>query len=998
MKKIILFCLIIYAEAFAQSGYTIELKKIYCDWHVPTSFIDSVETIIKDNNGNIIPPSNDYYYEYHPITNNNENTLGGRGMYKAQEDNDYNFIQTWYVIVTDVVNHTFTNLTSDTVSFQMETEPVRAKRINFQALRSNGSTEPGVRLEHWMYVVGLWNTNFLNYLTVNHYEVLRSSPGFLTANNDKFNHWNSDQSLVQNHKDFYFTNSTDSNLTANYKVSNGGITIQNNIDGFTGDSIEFKDPWLVDTTDSRFYESPYGYHNLGMSAPFIAEPSPFSPSLSSKYKGVFLNQKVNSGIYYSVRAPLTLTVNGSTAFFMGWSYSGASLQQVGPNPAGYDQKAVVFTSDGATVTANYSYSPINENLTIPSGTYNIAGDLTVSTGVTLTVNSGAVLNFQAGKGLVIKGKLVSNGAVFSSISGSWKGITLSHAEGSSIQNTTISYALSPIIIDTTSSITVSNCTINNSTFYDNNFNETAAIQVWHSTPTLNFITIEGQGNSRNGVRFADNSGGTLEHSTIEHLGYGNGVIVQGGSSPTINDNTVQNNYYHGIIVYYNGTGNPTITYNTVSYNGQNSYVGLYFANSTGTVRFNDVNHSRYGIWGRYASSITSGDVGQEGGNLITNNTYGIVATDNSNLDFGLSVPAKNYYWGVCNSIYGNTTYDAISESGAHLYAEYNWWGQYPLDPSKFYVDGTSRLDNNYPEQYSGDCPLSEPAASSYQVNNVVTPISPNENFASVIKFIREAKMQRDYSEAASLCRKLLSNTKALSYHKEVLSLLFSIFQASGDTSIVNYLDNYVASSSDFDVTANLLLASADAAIGKLPEAESIAGKLKRSYPNTDIGKQALFIVASLSSFNPAYKSKSAMAVKELIRKYGSSLDAGIIAALGSSMNNNFPKVSNKLSVQGSEKINTDTLRYSIGNYPNPFNPTTTISYQLPKGGYVTLKIYDMLGRKVKTLVSGMKDAGNYTAQFDGTNLASGIYIYRLEVRPSDGSSEFIAVKKLMLVK
>ena len=106
MKKIILFCLIIYIESFAQSGYNIELKKIYCDWYDAVAFIDSVETVIRDNYGNVIPPSNDFYYEYHAITDNLigppvEDIFGGLGLNKTFEDNDYNFIQTWYVNVKD---------------------------------------------------------------------------------------------------------------------------------------------------------------------------------------------------------------------------------------------------------------------------------------------------------------------------------------------------------------------------------------------------------------------------------------------------------------------------------------------------------------------------------------------------------------------------------------------------------------------------------------------------------------------------------------------------------------------------------------------------------------------------------------------------------------------------------------------------------------------------------------------------------------------------------
>jgi hypothetical protein len=80
------------------------------------------------------------------------------------------------------------------------------------------------------------------------------------------------------------------------------------------------------------------------------------------------------------------------------------------------------------------------------------------------------------------------------------------------------------------------------------------------------------------------------------------------------------------------------------------------------------------------------------------------------------------------------------------------------------------------------------------------------------------------------------------------------------------------------------------------------------------------------------------------------------------------------------------------NYPNPFNPTTVISYSLPVAGNVSLKIYDILGNEVAKLAQGYKNAGNYTVIFDGKNLASGIYLYRLE------SGNFVAVKKLTLIK
>jgi len=80
------------------------------------------------------------------------------------------------------------------------------------------------------------------------------------------------------------------------------------------------------------------------------------------------------------------------------------------------------------------------------------------------------------------------------------------------------------------------------------------------------------------------------------------------------------------------------------------------------------------------------------------------------------------------------------------------------------------------------------------------------------------------------------------------------------------------------------------------------------------------------------------------------------------------------------------------NYPNPFNPTTVISYQLPINSRVALKVYDILGREVATIVNEQKQAGTYQATFDASRLPSGVYIYRIQ------AGAFTAMKKLLLIK
>jgi hypothetical protein len=80
------------------------------------------------------------------------------------------------------------------------------------------------------------------------------------------------------------------------------------------------------------------------------------------------------------------------------------------------------------------------------------------------------------------------------------------------------------------------------------------------------------------------------------------------------------------------------------------------------------------------------------------------------------------------------------------------------------------------------------------------------------------------------------------------------------------------------------------------------------------------------------------------------------------------------------------------NFPNPFNPSTVISYRLPVIGFVTLKVYDILGGEIVTLVNEEKPAGDYEVEFNGINLPSGIYFYQLK------AGQYSETKKMILLK
>jgi hypothetical protein len=84
------------------------------------------------------------------------------------------------------------------------------------------------------------------------------------------------------------------------------------------------------------------------------------------------------------------------------------------------------------------------------------------------------------------------------------------------------------------------------------------------------------------------------------------------------------------------------------------------------------------------------------------------------------------------------------------------------------------------------------------------------------------------------------------------------------------------------------------------------------------------------------------------------------------------------------------------NYPDPFNPTTTIRYELPQAAHVTLKIYNVLGQEVATLVDGLQDAGYRSIVWNAANVSSGVYFYRITAVA--GTTTFTDVRKMLVVK
>ena len=99
-----------------------------------------------------------------------------------------------------------------------------------------------------------------------------------------------------------------------------------------------------------------------------------------------------------------------------------------------------------------------------------------------------------------------------------------------------------------------------------------------------------------------------------------------------------------------------------------------------------------------------------------------------------------------------------------------------------------------------------------------------------------------------------------------------------------------------------------------------------------------------------------------------------------------------VGIEDNNPLDTPVKFQLFNNYPNPFNPTTTINYQIPELSIVSIKVFDVLGRELATLVNEEKPTGSYEVDFNATTLPSGVYFYRLQ------AGSFVEIKKMVLLK
>jgi tetratricopeptide (TPR) repeat protein len=479
--------------------------------------------------------------------------------------------------------------------------------------------------------------------------------------------------------------------------------------------------------------------------------------------------------------------------------------------------------------------------------------------------------------------------------------------------------------------------------------------------------------------FFDNSGGSIRSTWIE--GHTNAIHI-GNASPDIGVNTITGNKYHGIYVGVGSLpnmragrwlGTPPVFYAASGYN-------KVYEN---------------GGW-----SETGGPADNDGSEIFINNAN-VLLDEACNEIMDDREPSSPL-------IYTILLMNGVSSGfPISVKAEYNMWEEdayYPLNSLRF-----GDLIVDYDPYYTESCPIPQGGGSGeglllskssggevidtlYAVQREPGTLTENEILYSKAN---ELFITGDYESAEIYYDQIISSNDTTENKLEAYTRKYSIGKLiERSPEYFNDLKNTYSTLSQS--TENELLEkifqqlSTKSLVGKqeyipaISEYDEIIQQNPNSeeavYAEIDALTTALLVGGNDSTLG---KTSGGRYLVKTTEDYSSKLN-DILRKHFSSKN----------ETEEEEILPTEYTLYQ--NYPNPFNPATTINYDLPKSGYVKLKIYDILGREVRTLVNTQQEAGRYKVNFSAiggaSSLASGVYLCRLE------SGDFISVKKMILLK
>jgi len=505
---------------------------------------------------------------------------------------------------------------------------------------------------------------------------------------------------------------------------------------------------------------------------------------------------------------------------------------------------------------------------------------------------------------------------------------------------------------------------------------------------------------------ANGSSGSIIIKAGENSSTWGGMIFNPGSSSSINNCTIQDATYgiysnaayvdisntniidcnYGIYLYRTnyGSSQPDINNCNIyksSYNG--SGVGIYCNYSSPIILNTEVYNYYTGVGTIYNSSPLLGHYTATGNNYLHNNYKNLHTISSSNPFLGSTS------YGGYNTLQYYLNYNIVAQTNCNLIAENNYWG----------TTQSSAIANGM--DIYGGCSVDYEPFLTWNPNgrvvlpNVASSKTKNPGITSVatdLKSVQDLILSNKIDEALAICNQVLQknkDTESILYALDLLWQIERIIKLQKGNENVDLFSSFRVTKSNTLVAgyANLIYT-----IGQQSNRNISLDNVLFEYGTSDIIEKGVIYSKFMYYLNEERnKEKAEEQYQILAEKYP---DDPITAEAwfqlnGGSLNKKQSEFNNE-SVLNSDE--TPTNYALIGNYPNPFNPSTTIKYELPEKGHVVLKVFDILGNEVAELVNEFKNEGSYTIRFDAGHLSSGLYILTIRV------NGFSATKKMVYLK
>jgi hypothetical protein len=734
--------------------------------------------------------------------------------------------------------------------------------------------------------------------------------------------------------------------------------------------------------------------------PSVSEPPGVLKLLGNSQQGICtLRVKRNALLYLEKESAIRfyggakiIVESGGLICFSGADIRGyGSIQLQGLTVYCYEENGDYFFQDSTSLVL--SDSAVWE---IPSNkTVTFDGNVT-----SLNMGSNTEIKFGENSKIVFQNgaRLIADHAKFTSADGNstWDGIYLEDISNDTIANCTIENAVNGINItdkinptrEPVPTTEISNCTFSNTT----NTQLTNGIYVNNSQNVLikgnNFTSSQLAQGFANGIMIEYCAAGTplVVDNNIDKVLTG---IFVSQSSPYIARNTITGAAESGRGIELDNS-NGTVKYNIVG-NFVNSYATGYSSPYLLKNTFSGASESNIEIYANSIPILKAVNSGTTlswlaGDNHITGypTNAGIFHQDDSYpvMDSGfniMNVNGSDYLKG-----------DIPPSLDGRLDVTMNYWTDQPPVPQRFNVSGGEVI---YEPAFDGS---SYPPIDYYNLTDIgfglydtifVESLGDNPGADNLFMQAYQSERNGQYLNAIYLYKQVITNYRNSSYATVSLSRIFNCLEkklsSSNEYSLLQTYMNQLR-------TSNLYHRE----LRELAEDFVIKAKVKQGYLQSAINDYQNMYQQNQNN----YKGIHALINKEILTAMLN--DTNDTPSGGNSQLNLTNHKLRLLSIitgknfEPVKAVNTSQIPHAYKlyqNYPNPFNPKTTIKYDLPKDGFVTFKVYDVLGKELYS-VTEHKSAGTFQITLDGSNYASGLYFYRLE------AGNYVETKKMVLIK